>query len=161
RAGLCAISPRQRESGREAPRNESPNLPPRRVSFRVHPDAQAALARCDRRDARARPEREPGCRPFDSRPIGTDEGRRRRRGEEIHQGVASTIMDYVTIEFDDAGRAESDLARVWIEAQPGERDRITLAEEAAENHLRQDPKAGTLITDGVFPPVRFLDWDIL
>ena len=70
-------------------------------------------------------------------------------------------MDYVIIKFDDGGRVESDLARVWLDAPTGERDRITRAEEEAENHLRYDPKGGTLITDGVYPPVRILDWDVL
>ena len=70
-------------------------------------------------------------------------------------------MEDAIIEFDDEGNAESDLARIWVDAPTGERDRITKAEDDAESYLKQNPKGGTLITDGVHPPVRYLDWDVL
>jgi hypothetical protein len=69
-------------------------------------------------------------------------------------------MEGVTIEFDDGGNAESDLARIWVDAPTGERERITRADDA-EQSLRQNPKGGTLITDAVHPPVGYLDWDVL
>jgi hypothetical protein len=70
-------------------------------------------------------------------------------------------MEDVIIEFDDNGNAESDLARIWVDAPAGERERITKAEDDAERYLRQNPRGGTLITDGIHPPVRYLDWDVL
>jgi len=65
------------------------------------------------------------------------------------------------IEFDGNGDAENDLARLWTEAPPGTRERITIAANDVEDRLRENPEAGSLITDGVHPPVRFLDCDIL
>jgi hypothetical protein len=70
-------------------------------------------------------------------------------------------MDISTIEFDGNGDAENDLARLWTNAPPGMRGRITVAANDAENCLRENPEAGSLITDGVYPPVRYLDRDVL
>jgi hypothetical protein len=70
-------------------------------------------------------------------------------------------MDIDSIEFDGDGDAENDLARLWIEAPLGKRERIAVAANDAEDSLRENSEAGTLITDGVHPPVRYLDCDVL
>jgi hypothetical protein len=70
-------------------------------------------------------------------------------------------MDISSIEFDGAGDAESDLARLWTQAPVGKRQRVALAANDAEDRLRENPEAGALITDGVDPPVRYLDCDVL
>jgi hypothetical protein len=70
-------------------------------------------------------------------------------------------MEIDRIEFDGNGDAENDLARLWTEAPIGMRERIALAANDAEGSLRDRPEAGTLITDGVHPPVRYLDCDVL
>ena len=46
----------------------------------------------------------------------------------------------MTVEFDDAGHAASDLARIWVDASPGERSRITKAAHDVENVLAQNPQ---------------------
>lgn len=70
-------------------------------------------------------------------------------------------MDLSRIEFDGNGDAEDDLARLWTEARLGMRKRITIAAKVAEDCLRQNPEAGSLITNGVHPPVRYPDRDVL
>ena len=70
-------------------------------------------------------------------------------------------MDISSIEFDGDGEAEDDLARLWTEAPVGKRERITVAANDAEVRLRENPEAGSLIIDGVHPPVRYLDRDVL
>jgi hypothetical protein len=55
-------------------------------------------------------------------------------------------MDISSIEFDGDGDAENDLARLWIEAPAGKRERIAVAANDAEDRLLEDPDAGTLIT---------------
>ena len=70
-------------------------------------------------------------------------------------------MDISKIEFDGDGDAEDDLARLWTQAPVGKRERIAIAVNDAEDRPRENPEAGSLITDGVHPPVRYLDCDIL
>ncbi len=70
-------------------------------------------------------------------------------------------MDIARIEFDGDGNAENDLARLWIEAPAGKREHIARAALDAEDRLRMNPESGNLITDGVHPPVRYLDWVVL
>jgi hypothetical protein len=65
------------------------------------------------------------------------------------------------VEFDGEGNAENSLARLWISAEQGDRQRITDAAFDVEAILEQNPHAGVSITNGVSPPVRHLDWDIL
>ncbi len=65
------------------------------------------------------------------------------------------------VEFDGEGNAENALARLWIDAAQGDRQRNTDAAFDVEAILEQDPHAGASITNGVSPPVRYLDWDIL
>ena len=60
-------------------------------------------------------------------------------------------MNISRIEFDGNGDAEDDLARLWTEAPPGKRERITIAASDAEARLQEDPEAGSLITNGVHP----------
>jgi hypothetical protein len=70
-------------------------------------------------------------------------------------------MSEVRIEFDADGNAENDLAQIWIDAPVGERERIGASENDAEDRLKVDPDAGILITNGVHPPVRYLDAGLL
>jgi ParE toxin of type II toxin-antitoxin system, parDE len=70
-------------------------------------------------------------------------------------------MDISSIEFDGDGDAENDLARLWTQAPVGKRERITVAANDAEVRLLENPEAGSLITDGVHPAVRYLDCDVL
>jgi hypothetical protein len=65
------------------------------------------------------------------------------------------------VEFDDAGHAASDLAQIWVDAPPGERSRITKAAHDVENVLAHNPQLGRLVTNGTYPPVRYVDWDII
>jgi hypothetical protein len=65
------------------------------------------------------------------------------------------------VEFDGDGNAENDLARLWVDAAEGDRQRITDAAFDVESILQENPRAGDSITNGVSPPVRHLDWDIL
>jgi hypothetical protein len=65
------------------------------------------------------------------------------------------------IEFDREGNAENNLARLWIDAAQGDLQRITDAAFDVEEILQENPLAGAPNTNGVSPPVRYLDWDIL
>jgi hypothetical protein len=70
-------------------------------------------------------------------------------------------MHIRSVEYDGDGNAESDLARLWCNGGQGERQRITDAAFKAELILLEFPEAGIAITNGVNPPVRYLDRDIL
>jgi hypothetical protein len=70
-------------------------------------------------------------------------------------------MSMFVVEFDDAGHAADELAQLWLDASPGERSRITTASHDVEKALEQNPQLGTLVTNGPYPPVRYVDWDIL
>ena len=65
------------------------------------------------------------------------------------------------VEFDGEGNAENDLARLWIDAEQGDRQRITSAAFEVEAFVEENPQAGVPITNGVNPPVRYPDWDSL
>jgi hypothetical protein len=65
------------------------------------------------------------------------------------------------VEFDGRGQAEADLARLWCAGKQGERNRITKAAAGAEKHLRKHPDSGKPLTNGVNPPVRYLDFKVL
>ncbi len=71
-------------------------------------------------------------------------------------------MPIGTVEFDDGGDAESDLARLWDAATEGAKRRIATAISEAGEFLKGQPEAGKpLLLNGVDPPVRYVDWDIV
>ncbi len=70
-------------------------------------------------------------------------------------------MPIGSVEYDGEGNAEDDLARLWCDGAQGERQRITDAASQVESILLEFPEAGVAITNGVNPPVRHLDCDIL
>lgn len=70
-------------------------------------------------------------------------------------------MGIGTVEYDGEGNAQNDLARLWCGAAQGKRQRITDAAFEVEDYLKEHAEAGSLITNGVHPPVRYVDWDIL
>jgi hypothetical protein len=65
------------------------------------------------------------------------------------------------VEYDGEGNAEGDLARLWCDAAQGERQRITDAAFKVEALLLDRPEDGIAITNGINPPVRYLDCDPL
>ncbi|MFI5460045.1 MAG: hypothetical protein ACHRXM_31895 [Isosphaerales bacterium] len=70
-------------------------------------------------------------------------------------------MPISTVEYDGDGNARDDLARLWSDAEQGDRQRITDAAFEVEDYLKANPYKGTVITNGVLWPVRYVDWDIL
>lgn len=71
-------------------------------------------------------------------------------------------MPRYIINFDDEGGAESDLAQIWMDAAPVDRNRITGAVKDIERVLGNDPSVGTLSAlNGDNFTSRYLDWDLL